>query len=101
MKLFEKIKKWYEKYEKWYEEYEKCCEGNSERDNSVECPYCDIYYSLNKIREIEQITDTRNFTTIKCLNCYSIFGVKVNCSSEEILPIWRITVKLWKNNKKE
>jgi len=87
MKIINIIKKWLKDSDDKYK-------ARITRQESVSCPHCEQYYSSHAIGKLEFETAIENLSTIKCIKCGLVFGVKVKRYYEPCPSMFRSSIKL-------
>ncbi len=88
------IKKLIKKIKKWIKESNENYKIRIIKQESVNCPHCNQYYSPLDIGNLEFETEIEDFSIIKCFNCCNIFGVKITRYYEPYSSMFRDNVKL-------
>ncbi len=87
MNIVKRIKKWIKESNENYKR-------RITKQESVNCPYCNQYYSPQNINNTEFETEIEDFSTIECFNCNKIFGIKIKRYYEPHLALFRDSIKL-------
>lgn len=85
------------KWKQFRTDAKEACQAKNERDNSVNCPYCNKHYTSEDLRDSEAETDVNDIAAVKCCKCASIFGVRRKVYYEPYLTSWKESLKMWKN----
>ena len=90
--MFKLVKKWKSFCAKQDEKQR----GREERCLSLDCPYCDYYYTKADVYQCEEATEVKDLTVIKCANCNNVFGVKKTSYYDPVTAHFNHAVKLGK-----
>ena len=62
---------------------------------SVNCPFCKCHYSKTEVYDLEEETEMKDLSVIKCRQCDSIFGVNSHSHYDPVPAHWNTTIGLW------